>query len=247
MNRENKRKVIDKILNYIERNRVSSIEVADALNKTGVLDGLKILNPGHFAVGKISYVYSYNESNWLIHKQLQNVDEDSIVYIDTVNANDRALFGDLVSKYLILYKNVKGIVVNGLLRDAHRLRKENYPIWCKGVTPLGCFNKEVDTDYDLEEYFKKRKKVFENSVIVCDDSGCTLIDGNHLKNDLIKKLEFIELQEDIWYFCVDTLKMTTFDAVCNKKYISDNNLLPDELHKKILKFEKLFMIDEKEK
>jgi 4-hydroxy-4-methyl-2-oxoglutarate aldolase len=225
--------LLDEIVDYIEKNRVSTTEVADALNKKGVLDGIKILNPGHFVTGKINYVYAYNESNWPLHEQIQSVEEGSIVYVDTFNCNNRAVFGDLVMKYLILYRKVKGVVVEGYLRDAHRLRKENYPIWCRGVTPLGCFNHETSLDEEMKQAIEDRKKLFTNAIMVCDDSGCTMVENRLLNKDFIKRVDFIELQEDIWYFCIDTLKMSTFETVCLKKYIDKNSRLSDRIKEKI--------------
>jgi len=35
----------------------------------------------------------------------------------------------------------------------------------------------------------------------------------------LKRLEFVEAQEDIWYECVDRRKWSTFDTVCLKKYL----------------------------
>ena len=34
-------------------------------------------------------------------------------------------------------------------------------------------------------------------------------------------LNLIELQEDLWYDCLDSDKMSTFDVVCQKKYLTD--------------------------
>lgn len=231
--------LLNEIVTYIDKNRVSTVEVADALNKTGVIDEIKILNPGHFVAGKVNYIYTYNESNWPLHEQIQHIEEDSIVFVDTFNCKNRAAFGDLVSKYLILYKKAKGVIVNGYLRDGHRLRKENYPIWCKGVTPLGCFNSKVDMDDGLKQIIMERRKLFTGAIIVCDDSGCTMIESGLINNDLIKRLEFIELQEDIWYFCIDTLKMSTYDTICLKKYLDEKNLLIERLKEKMLNLKKV--------
>ena len=131
------------IITLIERNRISSVEVADALGKKGVLAAHKPLTQGKFCVGEVQYIFGYDESNWPIHEQGEKIREGGILYVDTLNCNDKAAFGDLVAKYFILYKRIQGIVVNGLLRDAHTLRKENYPLWCNGVTPLGCHNVKV--------------------------------------------------------------------------------------------------------
>ncbi len=228
--------MIKKIINTIERNKISSVEVADAFNKTGVIDNIKAFNPGHFVVGKVHYVCTYNESNWPLHEQIRDFDEDVILYVDSFNCQNRAVFGDIVSKYLYLYKRVKGIIVNGLIRDAHRIRKENYPLWCKGVTPLGCFNKEVQITKEIEQYIATQKKYFQGSIAVCDDSGCTIIPKEKCTEEGLEKLEFIELQEDIWYFCLDTLKWDTYTTICKKEYLKNKDILPKHLQEKISKY-----------
>ena len=50
------------------------------------------------------------------------------------------------------------------------------------------------------------------------------IPKKEISEKLINKLKFIELQEDIWFYCVDTLKMSTFDTVCQKKYLEEDIL-----------------------
>ena len=224
----------EKIIDLIQRNRISSTEVADVLGKKGVLDDIDILIPGKFKVGEVRYVYGYNESNWPIHEQIQNVKEGCIIYVDMFNCGNKAAFGDLVSKYLILYKKVKGIVVNGLVRDNHTLYKEKYPIWSKGVTPLGCYNKEVFLKKKDISIIEKNRKKFDGGILVCDDSGCTLIRPDQITNSLYKKLEFIEVQEDIWFYCLDTLKWSTYETVCIKKYMDNPEVLPKYMVDKLL-------------
>ena len=121
-------------------NKVSTTEVADCLGKTGVLPGIYPINRQQFAVGKIKWVYAYNESNWDVHEQVRDVQKGDVVYIECFDCNERAIIGELVSKYILLYRGGAAIVTNGRMRDAHKLIKENYPIWCTGVSPVGCFN-----------------------------------------------------------------------------------------------------------
>ena len=219
----------NKILNIIHKNRISSTEVADALGKKGAIPKIRALNTGHFISGTAHYVCTWDESNWPLHEQIQNIPEDSIVYVDAINCEGKAIFGDLVAKSLLLYSGAKGIVVNGLLRDIHRLKKENYPIWCTGVSPIGCFNKDVPMREEIREYQKKQQQKFNGAVLIADDSGCVIIEKAEQEKDLIEKLEFIELQEDIWYFCIDTLKLSTYETICQKTYLKNPNILPDGL------------------
>lgn len=207
----------DKIIEYIRINKVSTTEVADCLGKTGVLPDIMPVNRGQFCVGKIKWVYAYNESNWDVHEQIRDVEPNDIVYIETFACGDRAIVGELVSKYILLYQQAVAIVTNTKMRDAHRLIKERYPIWCKGFSPVGCFNTKNKEPFDAYVIADRMQNV-DGAVMVCDDSGVVLIPKKELTEEFLKKLEAIEEQEDIWFDCIDRRKWDTFDTVCLKKY-----------------------------
>ena len=225
--------ISEKIIELIESNRISSTEVADALDKTGVISGLEPINPSRYVAGKVHYVYAHDESNWPLHVQIQDIPDNCILYVDTFNCNDKAIFGDLVSKYLILYKKVKGIVVQGKMRDIPDIKKYSFPIWCTGYSPLGCYNKDVEPSKTILKIIDERKKNIQDGIIVCDDSGCTLINKGIIDEETFARLELIELQEDIWSFCINTLKWSTYDTVCLKKYLTNPEVLPDILKDKV--------------
>lgn len=209
--------MIDKILDYIKKNRVSTTEIADCMGKVGLIENANILNKKHFKVGRIHYCYCDDESNWNVHKHIQEVEENSIVLIDDLGSSNRGIVGDLVCKYLILYKQVAAVVTNGNIRDAHTLVKENYPIWCNGANPVGCFNHKPINPINVN-ILEERKNYFKDSILVCDDSGVVIITKDYMTEDFFKKLEWIEEQEDIWFDCIDRKKWNTFETVCLKKY-----------------------------
>lgn len=210
---------LQKALELIEANKISSTEIGDVLGKTGQIEGVRALNKGLFKAGEVKVIYAINDSNYEVHKQLDEADDikDKILFVYNVNCS-RAIFGDLVSKYIMLYKRAKAIVVNGKLRDAHTLIKEQYPIWCEGVSPIGCVNKVNGPKIELALLTELKEK-YDGSIMVCDDSGVVMIPKDKIDKKLITRLEFIEFQEDIWFYCVDTLKMSTFETVCLKKYL----------------------------
>lgn len=216
-----------KIIDYIRRNRVSTTEVADCLGKSGALSGISALNRGHFVAGEIKYICALEDSNWNIHKNLEDLYKDNnddyyrgIVFADAIDVGERALFGDIVSKYILLYNGELGIIANGLMRDAHYLIKENYPIWCKGVSPVGCFNREVDVNKYRDE-IEQRKRIYNGAIAVCDDSGVVVVGHENITEEFYDKLEAIELQEDIWYDCIDRRKWTTYKTICLKAYLDE--------------------------
>lgn len=210
----------DEIIKYIKTNRVSTTEVADCLGKTGAVADVLPINRGKFCVGNVSWIYAYNESNWSVHEQGRRIKENTVVFIDCYNCKDRAIVGELVSKFFLLYKNSEALVVAGKMRDAHRLIKENYPIWCTGVSPIGCFNKEVAEPLD-PEWEREHRALYDGTIAVCDDSGVVIIPKESINESFLEKLEFIEKQEDIWFDCIDRKKWDTFDTVCLKKYLEE--------------------------
>lgn len=211
----------EKIIGYIKQNRVSTTEVADCLNKSGAIDGVLPINQGHFAVGEIQYLYAIQDSNWTVHENLANEPvADKIVFIDAVDVHGRAIIGDIVSKYILLYMGNKAIVCTGKMRDAHTLIKENYPIWCSGVSPVGCFNMPI-TSIEYADEIIKRKNFFQGAIAVCDDSGVVVIPKEYITEEFYHKLEFIEEQEDIWYDCIDRRKWSTYKTICLKEYLKE--------------------------
>ena len=221
------------ILQTLQRNRISTVEVADALNKTGVLPGLHPLNARHYRVGKVEYISTHSESNWDLHEQIQHIAPGCILFVDPFDCGERAVLGDIVSKYLFLYRRISGLVINGWVRDAHRLIKEDYPIWIRGVTPLGCFNKDMPASTDIREQIAARKAVFQDTVMICDDSGVTHIAKDKLVPSTLRRLELMELQEDIWYYCTDVLKWSTYDTICLKRYLQEPDVLPSAMRARI--------------
>ncbi len=228
--------VCSAIVKKIASNVISTTEVADCLGKKGALPGVRPLNKGHFRVGRVFFSYAYNESNWELHEQLERVREGDIVVVETHNCKDRAIFGSLVTKFLLLYKGASAVVVNGQMRDIPRLLKENYPVWCTGITPVGCFNKKNDEPMN-EQVLKQWKENYGESIAVCDDAGVVIIPKAQVTQEFSEKLDFIELQEDIWAYCTNTKKWSTYETVCLKKYLQQG-LIPEDFSEKFKSFVK---------
>lgn len=213
--------ISQRIIDYLVRNRVSTTEVADALGKTGVLPNLLPINRGHYKAGKIKWIYACEESNWPVHEQIQDIEEDCVVFVETFDCGDRAIFGELVSKYLLLYRQSRALVIQGKMRDAAALIRENWPIWCTGFNPVGCFNKKPGVELDEELKISHYEK-YNGAIAVCDDCGVVVIPKEKLTENFLLELHHVEDQEDIWFDRLDHYKENTFEIVCQKKYLEDD-------------------------
>lgn len=210
----------DKIIDYIKRNRVSTTEVADCMNKSGVLPDVMPITAGLFKVGNIKWVYAQKESNWDVHEQVTSIAENDIVMIDAFECNGRAIIGELVCKYIILYQQASAIITNSKMRDAAALLREKYPVWCTGFSPMGCFNKKVENPVD-RTLLDSHKDLYDGSIAVCDDCGVVVIPKELHNEAFLDKLIKIEEQEDIWFERLDRYKENTFEIVCLKKYLKE--------------------------
>jgi len=213
----------DNIIDFCLSNRVSTTEVADALGKSGVLPRVQPINFNFYRVGPVKTVFTANCSNYAVHEQIRLINKGDVVIIFAHNCEDRAIIGDLISKYLLLYKGAVAVIVKGLVRDAARLRREGYAVWAEGVTPLGCFN--IPADPFPEDLMKQIKNDYEGGIAVCDDGGVTIMAKHLLNEEMLQRLQRIEMQEDIWFYCLDTLKWDTKKIVCDKAYFKEQDLL----------------------
>lgn len=221
----------DDIIRFIERNRVSTTEVADALGKTGVIPGVVPITPDIHRVGPVHAVFVAHNSNYNLHVQAREVEAGDVVVVFAHDCDGRAIMGDLITKFLLLYQGASAIVVEGLVRDASRLRRERYAMWAKGVSPLGCHNRPAD-DYPAAKAAEVRARV-DGGVAVCDDGGVTVIPPDRLDADMLERLQRIELQEDVWSYCLDTLKWDTKTIVCDKSYLDRPDELPEAYRKQL--------------
>ncbi len=212
----------EKIIHTIKKNRISTTEVADCLGKTGAIKECRAVNRGQFAVGNVKWIYAYDETNWPVHEQARDVQEGDIVFIEAFNCGDRAIIGELVTKFMILYRGAVAVISNSNFRDGNDIIKQRYPVWCKGFNPEGCFN--IKPERPLDEVIRKQhEELYGGSIAVCDDTGVVIIPKELHTEEFIEKLNHIEDQEDIWFECLDHRKWDTYDIVCLKKYLSEED------------------------
>lgn len=216
--------IAQKIIDNIKLNRISTTEVADALGKKGVLGGVLPITHDHHCVGMVRPVFTAFNTNYGIHDQVRAIEAGEVVVVYTHECEGRAIFGDLVAKFITLYQRAAAVAVNGLVRDAARLRRERYPVWSTGVTPLGCYNVAGKPfPADLEAEIRAR---VEGGIAVCDDGGVVVIAAEDVNENTLSRLDQIELQEDVWAYCLNVLKWDTKRIVVDRDYLKEPNILP---------------------
>lgn len=214
----------EQIIDYLRENRVSTTEVADALGKKGVLPGIKPLQIGSHHVGRVRVVFAANGSNYHLHRDIRQVNPGEVVIVFPQNCGDRAVLGELIARWVLLYQGAEALVVDGLVRDFARLNREGASLWYKGVTPIGCTHADLG---EVSASFRRAKlDRFDGGVAICDDGGVVVIPPNHLDEDMLDRIQRVELQEDVWHYCLNVLKWDTKRIVCDREYLKEIDDLP---------------------
>jgi hypothetical protein len=166
-----------------------------------------------------------NNSNYEVHFAVQHVKPNDVVLITPINFTEVSIIGDLISKYCLLYRQASAIVVEGNVRDVSRLLKENYKIWSRGINPVGAVNQKVfATDVNQGSI-----RDLSGGIAVCDDGGVVVIDPSEISPETFNSLTRIEALEDLWQFCLNSLKWSTLDIIVNKRYLTDQVDIPASL------------------
>lgn len=216
------------IINFIRVNRLSTTEIADAMGKVGHLRDAHPLNSGKHCVGEIRHLVVNSANNSSIHKAITFLEKNQILLVtsDREAIQSIAFMGELMIKAALLYQQAEAIVTTNPIRDAARIKRENYSVWANGVSPIGAVNSP-----DQEMMIGMN----DSGILIADDGGVVVIPEKVIDSDLLIRLQLIEDQEDLWSYCINTLKWTTHKTIVEKHYLQDQSEFPDSFKVKIAK------------
>jgi len=159
-------KDIEKILN-----KVSTANISDAMHRSGDLKGIQVIVPGVKMVGKALTVRTY-PGDWA--KTVEAIDmaeEDQVIVIDAGGVGP-AVWGELAT-HGALQKKIKGVVIDGAIRDVQEIRKLGFPAFSKLVMPAAGEPKgfgEIGIPVNISS-----TRVLSDDYIVGDDDGVVAI------------------------------------------------------------------------
>jgi 4-hydroxy-4-methyl-2-oxoglutarate aldolase len=108
--------------------------ISDALNGLTNLDAaIKPLQEEYRIAGRAFTVQMHVGDNLVVLKAIREAQPGDILVIDAKGDTSRAIAGDFVLG-LAQTLGIKGIVVDGVIRDIVGAKKLNFPVFCKGTT-----------------------------------------------------------------------------------------------------------------
>jgi regulator of RNase E activity RraA len=212
------------VVKFIKQNRISTTEICDAVGKTGALGFVAPVTFGLHRVGSVRHIVLEGESNAPLHQEFTKILEGEIVLIQPKRSGifNVSPIGELMVKQALLYSGAQAVVCSGPIRDLSRIRREGYAVWSVGANPIGMTNDPLGSSSFGD---------FHKGIAVCDDGGVSLVQSQVNLSTLCEQLALIEIQEDIWSFCLNTLRWNTFETIVMKRYLTEPEELPATLRK----------------
>ena len=118
--------------------RASSAQVADSMMRLGAMDrGIRPIWPSPRLIGPAITVWCHAGDNLMLHKALSLAAAGDIVVLNTQGNVGNSGFGELLATSAVKL-GVRGVIVDGTVRDADALEALGLAVYARGLCPNGC-------------------------------------------------------------------------------------------------------------
>ncbi|NHD19519.1 MULTISPECIES: NAD(P)-binding domain-containing protein [unclassified Actinopolyspora] len=153
--------------------RMPTAAIGDAGDRLGIVDPrVRPMWPAERLTGRALTVLCRPGDNKGIHQALTMAGPDDVLVVAGGGDPSRALIGELIA-HRAINRGVRGVVVDGAVRDVHALREAGLPVWAVGTSPAGPYKSgpyRVGTDVALGGVV-----VHHGDIVVADSDGVTVV------------------------------------------------------------------------
>ena len=116
----------------------ASPQVADSMSRLGAMDiGIKALWHSPRIIGSALTVWLHTGDNLMLHKAISVAEPGDILVVNTQGNVANSSFGELLAASAIKM-GIRGVIVDGTVRDAESLEVMRLPVYARGLCPNGC-------------------------------------------------------------------------------------------------------------
>ena len=116
----------------------ASAQAADCMSRLGAMDaGIRPIWRSPRIVGSALTVWCHSGDNLILHKAISLAVPGDIVVMNTQGNLVNAAFGELLATSAVKM-GVRGLIMDGMVRDADAIEALGLPVYARGLCPNGC-------------------------------------------------------------------------------------------------------------
>ncbi|MEM7561785.1 MAG: 4-carboxy-4-hydroxy-2-oxoadipate aldolase/oxaloacetate decarboxylase [Pseudomonadota bacterium] len=142
------------------------------LQKGDMHPSLRPVNPGYTIAGNAITVLLQPGDNWMLHVAIELCEPGDVIVAAPVTPSSSGYFGDLLATSAASH-GVRGLVIEGGVRDISTLHEMDFPVWSSAVSikgtvkeSLGSVNVPIRCGGQI---------VYPGDAVVCDDDGVCVV------------------------------------------------------------------------
>lgn len=159
--------------------KLGSATVHEAQKRVGQFKAtLKPVFQGARIAGSAITVLLQPGDNWMLHVAMELALPGDVIVASCTTDNDDGFFGDLLATSAIA-QGVKGLIIEGGVRDTRDLKEMNFPVWSRAISIRGTVKNTLGS-VNIP-IICAGQQINPGDIVIADDDGICIVPRENAK------------------------------------------------------------------